>query len=255
MKIRLLPSTTTAETQRIQYLTSITVNDNVCVDAGSIGLYGTAEQQTQYHHLFLSHTHLDHLASLPIYLDNAIQTGQVIKIYGEASTLQALQSDFFNDRIWPDFIEINRKFGKFMDLIEVTPEVSFEAADLHVTPVRVDHVVPTLGFILSDSSGEFVIVSDTGPTERIWELANRLPRLQGVMLEVSFPAGMEDLGAISKHLTSSTFATEIKKLRVPEARILAVHLKACYRERIVAELAQIPDPRLEVCIPGSDYVF
>ena len=42
---------------------------------------------------------------------------------------------------------------------------------LSVTPVAVDHIVPTYGYIVTDGRINSVFGADSGPTERIWQLA------------------------------------------------------------------------------------
>jgi phosphoribosyl 1,2-cyclic phosphodiesterase len=75
MKVELVPSavgggTAAASASVSQYLTSIRINDSICLDAGSIGFHADLEVQRAIRHLFLSHSHIDHIASLPMLLDN-----------------------------------------------------------------------------------------------------------------------------------------------------------------------------------------
>ena len=56
-------------------------------------------------HVFLTHSHLDHTASLPIFIENAwTPTGECPRIYGSSETLDAVQRHIFNDVMWPDFV-------------------------------------------------------------------------------------------------------------------------------------------------------
>src|SRR5205823_12507757 len=71
MKVMLVPSALTAGPR--QYLTAFLVGDSVAIDAGSLGFYGSPAEQARIRHVFLTHTHLDHIASLPIFLENVSQ--------------------------------------------------------------------------------------------------------------------------------------------------------------------------------------
>ena len=77
MKITLIPSSVSGGADADnQYLTSFLVNDTVAVDAGSLGFYGTPREQARIRHVFLTHTHIDHIASLPIFVENAYEIGR-----------------------------------------------------------------------------------------------------------------------------------------------------------------------------------
>ena len=65
MKVTILGSSGGASGSR-QYVSSYLINESVAIDAGCLGLYGTPEQQACVRHVFLSHAHMDHVASLPL---------------------------------------------------------------------------------------------------------------------------------------------------------------------------------------------
>ena len=48
-----------------------------------------------------------------------------------------------------------------------------EVCGLRLTPIPVDHVVPTLGFLVEAPGVTVAIPSDTGPTEEFWRAAGR----------------------------------------------------------------------------------
>src|SRR6185436_12367272 len=92
-----------------QYLTCALLNDTIALDAGSLGLYATPEQQARVRHVLLTHSHLDHVATLPIFLENVYEDrGDPVTVYGNAATLDALRRHFFNDTIWPDFVALSQ---------------------------------------------------------------------------------------------------------------------------------------------------
>src|SRR5437773_947422 len=97
-----------------QFLTSFLVNDTVAIDAGALGFFRKAEEQARVKHVFLSHSHIDHTASLPVFLENVFEGGtEGVNVYGSQSVLDCLQTDMFNDRIWPDFIRFSRQGPPF----------------------------------------------------------------------------------------------------------------------------------------------
>jgi ribonuclease BN (tRNA processing enzyme) len=237
------------------YLTSYLVNGTLAVDAGALGVYRTPPDQARVRHVLLSHTHIDHLATLPLFVENAYEGKRdSVVLHGSEAVLDSLRRDVFNGRLWPDFIALSPPDAPFLRLAPLRAGEAVELDGLRITPVAVNHVVPTLGFILEDGTGAVVITSDTGPTEELWERANRLDNLKAVFLEAAFPNHMTRLAEISKHLTPAMFAVEVGKLRRP-ARVIAVHIKARFHAEIVAELTALGLDNVEVARPGQPYTF
>jgi cAMP phosphodiesterase len=255
VQVTLVPSATGGRAARLQFLTTYLLNQAVAIDAGCLGLYGSPEQQAAVKHVLLTHSHIDHLAALAPFLINTYAgDGDCPTIYGSAAVLDCLRRDLFNDRVWPDFIRVSTAQPPYLKLHELFPGRTIECAGVRITPVPVNHVVPTLGFIVEDGTAAVVFPSDTGPTEEIWTVANRTPQLKGVFLEAAFPNALAPLAEVSKHLTPSLFAREVAKVQ-PGVRFLAVHLHARSRRAIVSELKALGLPQVEIAIPGKAYHF
>lgn len=256
MKITLVPSSSgTPPAQAPQFLTSFLLNDTVALDAGSLGFYRQAQDQARIRHVLISHTHIDHIASLPIFVENVYEgRPDCVTVYGQADVLECLRSDLFNDRVWPDFLKLSRPEAPFLRVAEITPGIPIELDGLRITPVPVDHVVPTLGFIVEDRTGAVVFSSDTGPTQELWDRANALTNLKAVFLEVTFPNELAWLAKVSKHLTPEQFGGELKKLRQPVSAF-AVHLKARFRQSVAEEVLALGMPNVRLCEAGHTYTF
>ena len=237
MRGTFLPSAAPAPGQTgRQYLTSFLINETVAVDAGCLGLYRTPEEQARVRHVLLSHSHVDHLASLAAFVDNVYQAGpECVSVHGIDAVLDSLGRDLFNDRLWPDFLHPPAGRPPFLKLARLEAGRPVEVDGLRVTPVPVSHTVPTLGFLVEDGSAAVVFPSDTGPTEEIWQRANAASHLRAVFLEATFPQSMAGLAAVSGHLTTALFAAEVRKVRRP-TRFIAVHIRARYHDQVVEEL-------------------
>jgi ribonuclease BN (tRNA processing enzyme) len=231
------------------------VDDVVAIDAGCLGLVWPLEQQRRVEHVFLSHSHMDHVASLPLFVENVYQFGPACPtIYANAETLSSLEADLFNDRVWPDMIRLATEETPFMRLVRLEDEQPVRVGDLTITPVPLDHIVPTLGFLVDDGTTAVAFVSDTAPTRRIWEIANATPHLQAVFLEACFPNRMEWLAEKSAHLTTRLFDAEYRKLDRP-LPVIVVHIKAAYRDEIVGELAALNLPGMRIGSADGVYEF
>lgn len=254
MRIRLLGSSVPDAASR-QYVSSYVINGTVGIDAGCTGFHGTPQEQERVKYVFLTHSHSDHTASLPIFVENAwTPAGDCPTIYGSRETLDVVHRHIFNDVIWPDFIALSRNMPPFLRLCEVDPESSVKAAGLTITAVPVNHVVPTFGYVVSDGTSAVIFGADSGPTERIWKIAHQTPNLRAVFLESCFPNSLAGLAKASLHLTVDMFAGEVAKIPAG-VRIIAVHIKVRYRDDVIRELKSLRLPNLEIGECERNYEF
>jgi cAMP phosphodiesterase len=242
-------------TTSCQYLTTCLVNDRIAIDAGTLGFHGTPEQQAGIDHIFLTHSHLDHLASLPIFLENVYHLRKTPPIvYASRDVLEVLQRDLFNDRLWPDFITLSSRVRPFLRLEPILPGQTLTVEGVTVTAVPVTHVVPTMGFLLRSEAGTVAYVPDTGPTEAIWQAARARSDLRAVLVEATFPNEMAWLAEVSRHLTPLMLRDELSKLG-REVPTYVMHLKAHYRREVRDELAMLGLGQLSLLEPGRVYEF
>jgi cAMP phosphodiesterase len=256
MRIRLLPSSCT-EPGTLQPLTTFLVDDTLAIDGGSLGLGLSPQEQRRVRSVLVTHSHGDHIASLPAFLAEVYPfLDRPVAVISIPEVIGALREHVFNGRVSPDFgaIDLPRGGGRALRYVEIEPLVPFEAEGLRVTAVEVEHTVRTIGLILEDDRSAVVLTSDTHHTDEIWRRANRLDRLKGVFVDVSYPDEMEALAAASKHLTPRSLALELQKLerRVP---VLAVHLKPQFHESVRRQLAGLGRPDIEVAEIGREYSF
>jgi len=254
MKIKLLGSSVPDPARR-QYVSSYLVNGTVAIDVGCLGFYGTPQEQETVKHVFLTHSHTDHTASLPIFVENAwTPAGHCARIYGGHETIDAVQKHIFNDIMWPDFVALSRNMPPFLHLYPIQPEKAVEADGLQITPVPVNHVVPTFGYVVSDGKNAVIFGADSGPTQRLWEVAHQTPGLRAVFLEACFPNSLTGLAKASLHLTAEMFGGEVAKMPAG-VKVVAVHIKVRYRDQVIRELHDLQLPNLIIGECEKDYEF
>jgi ribonuclease BN (tRNA processing enzyme) len=126
-------------------------------------------------------------------------------------------------------------------------------AHLTVIAVPVNHIVPTVGLVVSDGKTSVAFSSDTAETEQFWKLVNSIKQLDALLIEASFPNGMSKLAEVSRHFTPASLGEELKKLTHNGMDIMAVHLKPSYRQEIIQQLDELRIPNLRVMEPGKIY--
>ncbi len=256
MKIQLLPSTfdSAGRATPEQRLTCFLIDDRVTIDAGSIALALSPDQRASVRDVIVTHPHMDHIASLPIFIDDLFGTlKEPVRIHATQDVINLLERDIFNWTVYPRFSELQNEHGPVMQYMPFEPGEEFQVAHLKVVAVPVNHIVPTVGMVISDGKTTAAFSSDTYETEEFWQLVNRTPHVDALLIEASFPNAMAELAEVSRHFTPETLARELKKLNHNGLDILTVHLKPAYREDLIRELNDLKIPKLSVMEPGRTY--
>jgi cAMP phosphodiesterase len=197
---------------------------------------------------------MDHIASLPIFIDDLFPTLESpIRVYATQEVVDLLERDIFNWNVYPRFSELKNDYGPVMEYVPIPTGEEFKVAHLTVTAVAVNHIVPTVGLVVSDGRKTVALSSDTYETDEFWDVINRASSLDALLIEASFPDSMAKLAEVSRHFTPASLQRELRKLNHTDVDILAVHLKPAYRQAIIDELNGLNIPGLGVMEPGRIY--
>jgi cAMP phosphodiesterase len=256
MRVQLLPSTFDSQGHATseQRLTCFLIDECVAIDAGSIALALNDEQRASVRDIIVTHPHMDHIASLPIFIDDLFETLESpVRVYATPEVIDLLERDIFNWNVYPRFSELKNEYGPVMEYVPIPAGQEFKIAHLTVTAVGVNHIVPTVGLVVSDGKSTVAFSSDTSETDEFWNLINRQPRIDALLIETSFPNSMAKLAEVSRHFTPASLQRDLRKLTQNGLDILAVHIKPAYRQMIIDELNALNIPRLGVMEPGRIY--
>jgi cAMP phosphodiesterase len=230
------------------------IDDSVAVDAGSIALALTAEQRQSVRDIIVTHPHMDHIASLPIFIDDLFETLESpVRVYATPEVIELLERDIFNWNVYPRFSELKNEFGPVMEYVPIPMGEAFQVAHVTVTAVAVNHIVPTVGLVVSDGKSTIAFSSDTSETDELWNVINRFPRIEALLIEASFPNSMASLAEVSRHYTPASLQRDLRKLNHNGLDILAVHIKPAYRQLVIDELKALNIPKLGVMESGRIY--
>jgi ribonuclease BN (tRNA processing enzyme) len=236
-------------------MTCLVVDGTVALDAGSLSQVLPVERQQQVQSIVLSHSHMDHTTSLPFFVENVFgKLRDAVDVYASPATIYAVRKHLFNNDVWPDFTRIPNHLLPALRFHELADERPVEIDGVRFTPIPVDHLVPTYGFLIEKGDAAFLWSSDTGPTKRLWEIANQTRNLAAMALEVSFENALQPIADLSLHLTPQTVASELRQLkrRMP---VLLHHLKPASVARIQEQVRALGNPDLDFLEQGKTYRF
>jgi ribonuclease BN (tRNA processing enzyme) len=229
------------------------LDDRILFDAGSLTdiLYERAQMRIK--HIFITHAHLDHILGIPFLADNVLngKKGHSVKVFSIPPVIRSLKRNLLNSSIWPDFTVIPHSKRPVLSLNAVRVQTPIRINEYRITPYRVSHSVPAVGYLVEDKRNRrFFYTGDTGPTESTWRKIGQ-QQIHGLIIEVSLPNSMGEMAIKTGHLTTRLLGNELLKMRRMPERIYITHPKPQYFKTIQAELRRLCLPRLSILRDGQ----
>lgn len=205
--------------------TTMLVDDDILLDAGTGVGDLTLEQLVKINHVFVTHSHLDHVTSIPFLVDTVCwMRTQPIVIHSTRDTIRILKEHLFNWKIWPDFSQIPDGENPFMIYEELTVGETVKIGKREFTAVPANHVVPAVGYLVDSGNGSLLFSGDTSTNDALWDVANRTENLRYLIVETAFSNKEREIAIASKHLCPSMLAEELAKL-TRKVEVYITHLK------------------------------
>ena len=216
--------------------TSFLLDHDVLIDAGTgVGELSLTEL-AMIDHVFVTHSHLDHIASIPFMVDSVgFMRDRPLIVYAGKETIDTLRQHIFNWKIWPDFSEIPDAHQPYLryQAIELGETVVLNGRK--ITPVPANHVVPAVGYHLDSGRASLVFSGDTTTNEALWKIVNKIENLRYLIIETAFSNSEQHLAVVSKHLCPSMLADELEKFE-RKAEVFITHLKPGELELTMQEI-------------------
>lgn len=220
-----------------RHTTSFLIDDDILLDAGTGVSRLSRDALARIDHVFLTHSHLDHILCLPLLLDSvAGERNRPVTLHAIPEVLEILGEHLFNWRIWPDFSRIPSPETPFLHYapLSLGEPVFLGARQLAAIPAH--HVVPATGFLLRGSRGSLLFSGDTDSHVALWELAETTRDLLHLVVECSFHNAQKDIAHASRHYHPASLGADLTGLRAgPE--VWVTHLKPGGEAGILDELA------------------
>jgi ribonuclease BN (tRNA processing enzyme) len=218
--------------------TSFLLDSDILIDAGTGVGDLTLAELSQIDHIFITHSHLDHVTSIPFLVDTVGgMRGKPLTVHASRATIEIMKNHLFNWAIWPDFTEIPTPEAPFLRYEEMEQGASVEMGGRRITAIPALHTVPAVGYHLDSGTASLVFTGDTGPNEALWQVVNRIGNLKYLIIETAFSNKEQKLAEISRHLCPNTLAEELKKLE-RNAEIYITHMKPGEIEPTMLEIEE-----------------
>ena len=223
--------------------TSFMLDHDVLIDAGTgVGELSLAEL-VMIDHVFVTHSHLDHIASIPFMVDSVgFMRDRPLIVHATEETLEILRQHIFNWKIWPDFTEIPNERNPYLRYQSLKLGETVILNGRNITPVPANHVVPAVGYHLDSGKASLVFSGDTTINDALWEVVNKIENLRYLVIETAFSNSEKEIAIISKHLCPSMLAAELVKFDKRDVEIFITHLKPGELELTMQEI--------EDCVSG-----
>lgn len=218
--------------------TSMLVDHDILVDAGTGVTALTLSELEQIDHVFLTHAHLDHIAALPLIVDTVgTVRAKPLVVHCLPEVKKSLQDHIFNWAIWPDFgrLPSTEKPYLLWHTIELGETVELDGRRFTTLPAN--HVVPAVGYWLDSGKSSLVFTGDTTSNDALWDAVNQIANLRYLIIETAFPNTERELAVQSKHLCPSLLAEELGKLGL-EVQVFITHLKPGAVTQTMAEIQE-----------------
>ena len=217
--------------------TSMLLDHDTLIDAGTGVGDLSINEMAQVDHVFVTHSHMDHVATLPFIVDTVgWMRDRPLTVHATQETLGILREHLFNWKLWPDFSRIPDTQNPVMRYETVALGETVTLNGRRITPLPANHVVPAVGYHLDSGKASLVFTGDTTTNDALWSIVNGIGNLKYLIIETALSDRDRELARLSKHLCPSLLAVELAKLKLtPE--IFITHLKPRESELIMQQIA------------------
>jgi ribonuclease BN (tRNA processing enzyme) len=235
--------------------TSFLIDDDILIDAGTGVCDLSLDEMRRIKHIFITHSHLDHITSIPLLADTLFDDliGHPLVVHALPETIKALQQHIFNWIIWPDFTALPHNSDAVLKLEAMEAGSVIEISGRQIEAISVNHAVPGVGYCIRAGGRAFAFSGDTTSNENFWATLNKLDSLDLLFVESAFADRDIDLAKVAFHYCPQLLAKDLPKLK-HKTKVCISHLKpGCEQEIIEQCKAALPD--WDICQLNSGDVF
>lgn len=205
--------------------TSMLIDSDILIDAGTGVGNLTIDELAQIDHIFVTHSHLDHIVFIPFLVDTVgFIRKKPITVYATQATLNILKLHLFNWEIWPDFTKIPNSREPYMRYETISQGEVIDLGGRKIMALPANHVVPSVGYLIDSGRASLAFTGDTTTNDALWSIVNAIDNLEYLIIETAFCEKKKDIAIRSKHLCPSLLCAELNKLK-SKVEIYITHLR------------------------------
>lgn len=217
--------------------TSMLLDGDVLIDAGTGVGDLTHDEMRRIDHIFVSHSHLDHVACIPFLLDTVGGLRDVpVVVHAREETIAVLREHLFNGKLWPDFSRLPKEEAPFLRFEAIAEGQAVDLAGRRIVALPANHVVPALGYLLDSGAGSLAFSGDSGECPAFWAALEAVENLRYLVMETTFCNAERDLALVSRHYFPGLLAQQLPRLK-QAAEVYITHLEPFEQQRIMTEIA------------------
>jgi len=237
--------------------TSFLVDDDILIDAGTGVCALPLDEMRRIKHIFITHSHLDHIASIPLLADTLFDNlvGRPLVVHALPETIKALQEHIFNWTIWPDFTQLPHKTNAVIKLEPMMSGSVIELAGRQIEMIGVNHSVPAVAYRVSTEAKAFAFSGDTTSNENLWVSLNKHDSLELLFVESAFADKDLELAKMAFHYCPQLLAEDLPKLK-HKTKVCISHLKPGDEQEIIEQCkTALPDWDIHQLKSGDIFLF
>ncbi len=239
--------------------TSFLLDDDVLIDAGTGVGDLTLEEMAGIDHIFITHSHLDHVLAIGLLADSVTRRRHAeqrppVQVHALQATLDALRAHIFNGVIWPDFTRLPDAQNPVLRLVSIEVGQVIALGARRVEVLSALHTVPAVGYAVlgpeNSTQRAWVFTGDTGPNPALWQRLASLP-MAALVIETAFRDDEHALADISKHLCPAALRRELANLIEP-TDVFITHIKPGEVDAVMSEIGgQASRHRVRALVSGQ----
>lgn len=218
--------------------TTILIDRDVLIDAGTGVGDLSLDEMSSIRHIFLTHSHLDHIACLPLLVDTLFDRLKTpLTVHAQPATLEALRKHIFNNIIWPDFTRLPAAEKPVLRFEALQPGQSRLVGGRSFEMIPVNHIVPGVGYRVQSGQSVFAFSGDTTTNDSFWAALNARDKLDLLIVEAAFPNEEIELCRRAGHYCPQLLAEDLTKLK-HNTRVYISHPKPGAERKIFTQCEQ-----------------
>lgn len=216
--------------------TCLMLDDDILVDAGTGAGDLTIDEMLSIDAIFLTHSHLDHVALLPMLADVVGPRRHTpLSVYALPETIAILAQNVFNFRLWPDYTTLPSPDKPYIAFHPVAVGQAVELSGRKICPLPVRHAVPAVAYQFDSGKASFVFSGDTTYHAPFWDALNAISNLRYLMIETTFLNHNKAGAKASGHMRPELLAQGLKQLN-KTVRLLITHMEPGNEDATMAEI-------------------